>query len=193
MAKADAATMPAGGATPPGAAPAEASAQTGRFGTGKKKFIILGVVALLVLSVAGGAGWWFMQSGKKDTAKEKAAAPTPKAVKVDPKAPPIFVPMENFTVNLSDREYDRFLQVVLQLQVRDDKVGSLLKVYDPALRHRFLFLMSTASSEVLKTPEGKHALAQQLTSVANQVLAGAPGTEEGAPILGVSFTTFVIQ
>jgi flagellar basal body-associated protein FliL len=69
----------------------------------------------------------------------------------------------------------------------------LLKTYDPAIRHRFLFLISTATSEILKTPEGKQALAQQLTLVANQVLQGAPGTEEAAPVLGASFTTFVIQ
>jgi flagellar basal body-associated protein FliL len=53
--------------------------------------------------------------------------------------------------------------------------------------------MSTATAEILKTPEGKQALAQQLTAVANQVLQGAPGTEDFPPILGASFTTFVIQ
>jgi flagellar basal body-associated protein FliL len=53
--------------------------------------------------------------------------------------------------------------------------------------------MSTATSDVLKTPEGKQALSQQLTVLANQVLHGAPGTDESSPILDANFTTFVIQ
>lgn len=167
----------------------------------KKKIIVIAVAAVLVLALGGGAAWWFLKPAKKHAegkAAEGKGAETEKVVKhpevkVDPKKPPIFVPLESFTVNLADREYDHFLQIVIQLQVKDDKVGNLLKVYDPALRHRFLFLMSTATSEMLKSPEGKQALAQQLTLVANEVLAGAPGTEEGPAVLGTSFTTFVIQ
>ena len=162
----------------------------------KKKMIVIAVAAVLVLALGGGAAWWFLKPAKKQGDAKGAGAQKafkhPEA-KVDPKKPPIFVPLESFTVNLADRDYDRFLQIVIQLQVRDEKIANLLKAYDPALRHRFLFLMSTATSEMLKSPQGKQALAQQLTAVANEVLAGAPGTEEGVAVLGTSFTTFVIQ
>ncbi len=156
----------------------------------KKKLIIIVVAALLVLGGGGAGAWWFLKPAHKKEGEESTKAAV---VKSDPKKLPIFVALETFTVNLADKDYERFLQIVIQLQVKDEKITSLLKTYDPAIRHRFLFLMSTATSEILKTPEGKQALAQQLTVVANQVLQGAPGTEEAAPVLGASFTTFVIQ
>lgn len=189
MAKAEA-TAPADAADAPEGA-TEAAPAGGL--KSKKKLIIIIVAALLILGGAGGAAWWFLKPAPKKEGAEVQKKAAPPVAKVDPKKPPVFVPLETFTVNLADADYDRFLQIVIQLQVKDDKVGALLKTYDPALRHRFLFLMSTATSQILKTPEGKQALAQQLTSVANQVLAGAPGTEEGAPVLGATFTTFVIQ
>ncbi|MFO0387877.1 MAG: flagellar basal body-associated FliL family protein [bacterium] len=178
------------------ASPSDNPASAPDAGTGaganksKKKLIIMILAAVHILGGGGAAAWWFLKPAPKKEGEEVHKAAT---VKADPKKLPIFVPLDTFTVNLADKDYDRFLQIVIQLQVKDEKINGLLKTYDPAIRHRFLFLMSTATSEILKTPEGKQALAQQLTSVANQVLQGAPGTEESPPILGASFTTFVIQ
>jgi flagellar FliL protein len=184
MAKADATLS---SEAPANAAPAPSLASGSK---SKKKLIMMITIAVLILSGGGAAAWWFLKPGAP---KEADAAKKGVPAKVEPKKLPIFVPLETFTVNLADRDYDRFLQIVIQLQVKDEKINALLKTYDPAIRHRFLFIMSTATSEILKTPEGKQALAQQLTAVANQVLQGAPGTEDSPPILGASFTTFVIQ
>jgi flagellar FliL protein len=156
----------------------------------KKKLIIILVAAILLLSSIGAAAWWFLKPAPKKPVDEGDKSAISKS---EPAKLPIFVALETFTVNLADTDYDRFLHVVIQLEVKDEKVSSLLKTYDPAIRHRFLFLISTANSEVLKTPEGKQALAQQLTLVANQVLRGAPGNEGADPVIGTSFTTFMIQ
>jgi flagellar FliL protein len=156
----------------------------------KKKLVILLVATILLLSSIGAAAWWFLKPAPKKHADE---ADKSKISKSESAKLPIFVALEPFTVNLADADYDRFLHVVIQLEVKDDKVSGLLKTYDPVIRHRFLFLMSTANSEVLKTPEGKHALAQQLTLVANQILRGAPGSEGADLVIGTSFTTFMIQ
>ena len=71
----------------------------------KKLFIIAG--ALVVLLGGGGAGAWFFMHGAHDT-KEKAA---------EPAKPPVYLPLETFTVNLQGGE--QYLQTDITLQVAE--------------------------------------------------------------------------
>jgi len=84
---------------------------------GKKKMIII-IVAVLVLAIAGAAA--FMMMGKKkhaegEDAEEEAVSHEPPKVKVDPSKPPIFVQLEQFTVNLAPEEGEHFLQSTMVL------------------------------------------------------------------------------
>ena len=87
-------------ATVDGAAPAKA---------GKKKLIILLALLLLLLAAAGGGVVFWLkakahaaQAENDDPAAEASADDAKAAPKRDPKAVPVFVALENFTVNLSN-------------------------------------------------------------------------------------------
>jgi flagellar protein FliL len=159
---------------PAAAAPADASAGGGK----KKKLIIIGAVVAVLLAGGGGGALYMM---KKKAAEEAAAAEaedggdgesesSAKSHKAEAKshakddhaAPPTFVPLDPFVVNLTDREQDRYAQVGLTLQVDDPKLADQLKLYMPAIRNAILLLLSHKSSEDLLNAEGKERLAQEI-------------------------------
>ncbi|RZL31224.1 MAG: flagellar basal body rod protein [Rubrivivax sp.] len=134
-------------------------------GGNKKLIIIIGAVLALVL-VGGGAA--FMLLKKKapaedgedgDTVEEQA--PKPKAhAKSD--HPPTFVPLDPFTVNLADKDVDRFAQIGITLQVDDPKFADQIKAYMPAIRSNVLMVLSHKTATDLLTREGKQQLAKDI-------------------------------
>lgn len=137
-----------------------------------KKLIII-VVALVLLLVAGGAAALFimkknMSAAEGDQTEEDgghAAAPAKeveKKAKAHDGAPPTFVPLEPFIVNLADRDTERFAQIGINLQVDDPKVGEEMKVYMPAIRNAVLLILSHKTAEDLLTAEGKIKLASEI-------------------------------
>ena len=138
-----------------------------------KLFIIIGLVLLLA---AGGAGAWFFMHGKQDKHEE---------VEIKP---PVFLPLETFTVNLHGS--DQYLQTDITLQVADQEQVDAIKLNMPRVRSRLLVLLSSKSAENLSTPEDKKTLAKE---VKDQV--ALPFNPKGKPqkVDDVLFTTFVIQ
>ena len=187
-------------------APAKAEAAEGEVPAkgGKKKLIII-IVAVLILAIAGGAA--FMLLGKKKHAEgeeeeEAAHDHEPPKVKVDPSKPPVFVQLEQFTVNLSPEEGDHFLQATMVLRVSDAKVGDSLKLYMPELKHRVIMLLSSKKPSDLATTEGREELADEVKEEANDVLGYAPNPkkknkrsrpEDDGPVLAVLFNQFIVQ
>ena len=163
-----------------------------------KLFIIIGLVVVLL---AGGAGA-FLLMGKKSAHKEEAAHE-------EAKKAPVFAPLETFTVNLSDTERERFLQTNISLEVRDVHIADDLKAYNPAIRNKLLILLSSQSSEMLASAEGKENLAKQIVTNVNGVLGfkvkkkkaksedEADAEEEAPaptpPVLNALFSSFVVQ
>ena len=143
-------------------ATAAAGAAAPKAGGNKKLIIIL--AAVLVLVLAGGAGLLLMK--KKSSAEEgddADAAPAPVVhAKKDSGKPPVFVPLDPFTVNLTDKEVDRFAQVGVTLQVDDEHVAEEVKKYLPAIRSNVLMVLSHKSSAELLTVEGKEKLAREI-------------------------------
>lgn len=145
---------------------------------GKSKKLI--VIAALVLLAAGGggAGWYFTQKGKADEPAE--AAPVKKA-------PPVFVNLETFTVNLADQ--DRFLQVGIIYEVAGNEIAEAMKTQMPVIRSRILLLLSSKTVEALSSVDGKQKLAEELLTEAR-----APLAPKGDEAIGqVHFSAFVIQ
>ena len=138
----------------------------------------LWIVLALLLGTAGSgtAWWWFGQ----DAGKHEQAKPLPPA-------PPVFVELDSFTVNL---EGDRILQAGVTLQVKNADDAEQIKLYMPQVKSRLLLLMSAQTIEQLHSAEGKHQLA---TAIALQLRT--PFTKDlAAPqVTGVYFTAFVIQ
>ncbi|WP_374260981.1 flagellar basal body-associated protein FliL [Zoogloea sp.] len=188
-------------------APAKAEAAEGEAPAkgGKKKLIII-IVAVLILAIAGGGA--FMLMGKKkhaadgEDAEEEPAHHEPPKVKVDPSKPPVFVQLEQFTVNLAPEEGEHFLQSTMVLRVSDAKVGDSLKLYMPELKHRIIMLLSSKKPSDLATSDGREELADEIKEEANDVLGYAPNPkkknkrsrpEDDGPVLAVLFNQFIVQ
>lgn len=138
---------------------------------GKKKLIIIIAAVLLVVLIGGGAAFFLLKKKPADSedsaedghakteAQEPAAKPKPKH---DPKHPPVFVPLDPFTVNLADKDSERYAQIGVTLEIEDAKTGEELKLYMPAIRNNILMVLSHKTAAQLLTREGKEKLAQSI-------------------------------
>jgi flagellar FliL protein len=193
---------------------------------GKKKLIVLLAVVVLVLAAAGVGGLLYLKKHKAAAEAAAAAddggAPAAAAAdakpehKVDKKHPPVFVPMDNFVVNLADHEADRYAQVGVVLEVPDEHAGEDIKTYLPAIRNNILLLLAHKASADLAGSEGKELLAREIRREALRAMgddveddepvaasASAPKAkakkkkpaEDGPepPIRSVQFSSFIIQ
>jgi flagellar protein FliL len=141
---------------------------------GKKKLIII-AAALAVLLAAGGGAAFFMM---KKRAAEAAAAAAEEggdaasdrheehAAKADLKHAPAFVPLDPFTVNLADRDAERYAQVGMTFELADAKAGDLLKAYMPAIRNNILLVLAGKTAGQLMEHEGKVQLAAEVRAAA---------------------------
>jgi flagellar FliL protein len=187
---------------------------------GKKKLIIIIAAAVLLLGGGGGAALMLMkkkpvdEDGGEDSAhvepaKPKAAA----AAKHDPKHPPVFAALEPFTVNLADRETERYAQVALTLELDDPKTADTVKAFMPAIRNNILMVLAHKTSTQILGAEGKTKLAgelQRATARAIGIDVDEPEEDEeetdapkkkkkkkkvdvALPILAVHFSNFIVQ
>ncbi len=180
---------------------------------GKKKLILMagggGLVVVLALVA-------FLMMGKKPPADEEGGADAPAkaaaAPKHDPKAVPVFVPLDPFTVNLADRDAERYAQVGITLEITDAQLGERIKVYMPAIRNNILMAIADRSAAELGTREGKAALAEKVKRETSKALGYEVEDEEEEeeeptaskkkkkkrapaplPIHNVHFSNFIIQ
>lgn len=146
----------------------------------KKLFVIAG--AALLLAIGGGAWYAFDNSAGEKTA---AADAQPQRA-----APPVFVVLEPFTVNLQPENGEQFLQVAFTLQVGSQTEVDQIKLYLPQVRSRVLLMLSSKKASELLSVEGKKKLADDIIGQIKQ-----PFHPQGTPleISNVFFTSFVIQ
>jgi len=149
----------------------------------KKSRLPVIVLALLILLAGGGAGAWYFMGQKAATGHEQKQSAEA--------APPVFLPLDTFTVNLQPGDNgDQFLQIGITLQVADDKQVETLKQYMPNIRSRILLLLSSKKAADILTVDGKEKLAGQITDIFKAPLV------PGAPVVNVGnvlFTSFVVQ
>ena len=142
----------------------------------KKKPILIGT-ALLALLAGGGSWGWMTYSSNQHVA---AAKPAPPAL-------PVFVELENFTVNLAG---EHILQIGITLQVKRAEDADQIKLYMPQVKSRLLMLMSTKTAEELNTADGKKTLSAEIAAQLRMPFVKGLAAPEMA---GVFFTAFVIQ
>lgn len=168
-----------------------------------KKLLIIILAAVLVL-VLGGGGAAFMLLKKGDHADdEDAAEETVKDKKKDKKkgheAPPVFVNLEPFTVNLVPESGDQYLQVVLSLELDEALSEPLLKAQMPKIRNNITLMLSAKKASELLPKEGKEHLADGLKDEINSVIEPPKKNKKGevimpeGPVKSVLFTSFIIQ
>jgi flagellar protein FliL len=192
---------------------------------GKKKLIIIIAAVLLVVLIGGGAAFFLLkkkpaegeEGGEDGHAKAEAHEPAPKPKpKHDPKHPPVFVPLDPFTVNLADKESERYAQIGVTLEIEDAKTGEELKLYMPAIRNNILMVLSHKTAAQLLTREGKDKLAQSILYASVRPLgydieededeeepaADAPPPKKkkkkkkpptNLPVTAVHFSNFIVQ
>jgi flagellar FliL protein len=181
-------------------------------GGGKKKLVIILVVVLLLVLGGGVAALLLL---KKKPAEgedgEEAAnhAPAPVMPKPAPGTPPVFVPLEPFTVNLADKDVDRFAQVGVTLEVVDAKFAEQLKLYMPAIRSNVLMVLSYKTAAELLSREGKEQLAREIMREAVRPMGIEIDDEDEEedpkkkrkkrrapvfnPVTNVLFSSFIVQ
>lgn len=151
---------------------------------GKLKLIILIVVAvLLAIGVSVGATWYFMKSTSKDSAPVAEASST--------KLPAIYETMSPaFVVNFNANGRQRYMQVSMSLQARDQNDLNALKVHMPVIRNNLVMLFSGQSFDDLASPVGQEMLRQKATASVQEVAQ----KELGKVVIDqVLFTNFVLQ
>lgn len=195
---------------------ATADASAAPAGKGKKKLLIMIVVALLVLGLAGG-GAVFMMKKKAADAEETADGDEPAAkahAAPDKSHPPTYVALDPFTVNLADKESERYAQVAVTLEVDDPKFAEQMKGYMPSIRNAILLILAHKSSAELLELAGKQALAAEIMREAVRPMgieidpedAAAAEEDTGSkkkkkkkkaavhnPVTHVHFANFIIQ
>lgn len=150
----------------------------------KKSKTLIIVLALVILLAGGGAGAWYFMT-------QKAAAPAHAPEKhVEEAKPPVFLPMEAFTVNLQAENGEQFLQTTLTLEVADQAQVDMIKLYMPHVRSRLLLLLSSKKASEILSVEGKNKLSDEILTIFKQ-----PFTPQGPTIKvsSVLFTSFVVQ
>ena len=154
---------------------------------GKKKLIIIIAVVALVLAGGGGAAVFMMKQKAAAEAAEAESegaaderAPAKSAAKHDPKAVPLFVPMEPFTVNLADREAERYAQIGITLEIDDAKTGDQVKNYMPAIRNNILMAIADRTAAELMGREGKTRLAERIKRETARALGFEVADEDAA-------------
>jgi len=142
------------------------------------KIIIIVVIALFVLG-GGGAGAYFFFFAKSNADEKKMAE------KAKPKVA-VYWPMEPFIVNLLDNEGERYLKIIMQLELSDQSVAEEFKILQPKIRDNILDLLTAKSYKDMMDPNGKQRLKDEIVMRANTFATNGK-------VLKVYFTEFVIQ
>ena len=202
----------------------------------KKKLVILIAVVALVLAGGGGAAVFMMkkkaaaealEAGDGETSADASATnagdatadahgPAKAGAKRDPAAVPVFVPMDPFTVNLADRDAERYAQIGVTLEIIDAKTGDQIKNYMPAIRNNILMAIADRTAAELMGREGKTRLAEKIKRETARALGYEVGDDDAEsgqaedqpakalkkkkkpaaavlPIKAVHFSNFIIQ
>ena len=156
---------------------------------GKSKLFIMIGAAVLVLGLGGGAGWYFLHGGGAEAA-EPARKDHGSKKKSKKDAPPEYLAIEPFTVNLQPENGDQYLRVAFTLQVDGAEQTELIKANMAKVRSRVLLLLSGKKASEINTVEGKQQLAGEILAVVKE-----PFAEQGEPqeVSDVLFTEFIIQ
>ena len=160
---------------------------------GKKLLIIIVAALALVLALGGGGVivWKKMHPAdeENDVEVETANSKTKKGAK---DAAPIYLALEQFTVNLAPDNGEQFLQIMISVEIEDTFVADRIKNYTPKLRNNVMLLLSGKKASELITKAGKETLANEIRDLINQILDPEAKSGRG-PVKEVLFTSFIIQ
>lgn len=150
---------------------------------GMKKIVMLLAVALLIGGGGGAGAWWMLGRDKGESAPQAKAAPV---------VPPVFLPLEAFTVNLRPEPggNQHYIQIGITLKIAGDSMSEKIKGLMPEIRNHLLLLLSSKTASELLRPEGKARLAQDLRAAVARIAepAAVPANPE-KPAVKVAATS----
>ena len=156
-----------------------------------KLFIIIGAVAL-VLIIGVGFGAYYV--GAKSASSTLAEAPIEeiktKAIdraigrQVDAIGP--LVPINEFLINLLDKENSRYLKATMTIEVDSEETAEEIQTRMPQIRDAILLLTSNKTFAELHDLQGKMQLRAELIGHLNTLLAKGQ-------VKHIYITNFVIQ
>jgi len=152
---------------------------------GKLKLILLLVLALLLaVGLSVGATWFFMHKRESAPAVDPAAANVKPAALYEPLTPA-------FVVNFNQNGRQRYMQVSITLQGRNQADLDALKVHMPVIRNNLVMMFSGQGFDTLAgSSVGQEMLRQKATAVVQEVAQ----KEVGKPVVDqLLFTNFVLQ
>ncbi|HGA2976166.1 flagellar basal body-associated protein FliL [Klebsiella aerogenes] len=146
--------------------------------------IILLTIVAVAACAAAGYSWWLLQQrdGGAQTAIEKEKPP----------APPVFMPLDTFTVNLvtPDNDPDRVLYIGLTLRLPDEATRRQLNDFLPEVRSRLLMLLSRQEASHLANEQGKQQLVAQIKETLSAPLVKGQPKQVVSDVL---FTAFILR
>lgn len=137
---------------------------------GARRLVLFGTLAAVLLAVGGGTAWYLLHGESNDP--EAIAAADAERKRKELKAR-VFLPLEQFTVNLADAG-ERFAQVAVVLEVVNAQSGEDIKTQMPAVRNRILLLLSSKQSKELLSLAGKEQLAREIADATSRTVGWNP-------------------
>lgn len=138
------------------------------------KWIIIISIAVLIITAGAGAGFYFFT--KKDSVKDPVQKPAVITI----------WPMEAFVVNIADVAGERYLKLVVQLELSEPGAVAELEQIKPRLRDSILDLLTSKAYKDLMDLAGKQRLREDIAGRVNNSLSKGKVTK-------VYFTEFVVQ
>lgn len=138
------------------------------------KWIIIIAMVLLIVAAGAAAGYYFFSK----TQSKKEPEQKPAVITI--------WPMEAFVVNLADAGGERYLKLVIQLEVSEPGAVAELEQIRPRLRDSILDLLTPKTYKELMDLAGKQRLREDIAGRVNNALSKGKVTR-------VYFTEFVIQ
>jgi len=150
------------------------------------------VLLLLVLGLGGFIAWEMTQrdqTAQPDDSEKVQTEETkiPEGDAENPDAPPVFMEIEDITVNLADVEESRFLRAKIKLEVRSEESQHKIETNMVKVMDLLITELSSKTFSEIRTPQGKYALKEDLTYRLNRLIGG------GKPVKNLYFTDFVSQ
>jgi flagellar FliL protein len=189
----------------------------------KKKLVALLLGGVLLALAIGGTTLVVLKkraaAAAAALAEAEGAEPATQHAGEKNKTPPTYVPLEAFTVNLADKDAERFAQVGVTFELDDAHAVEQVKNYLPSIRNAILLLLAQQTSADLLGRAGKERLAREIGRAATRAMgydlpaeepaadaASAAGGEQAiankrpprkaepiGPIRRVHFANFIIQ
>lgn len=101
-------------------------------------------------------------------------------------AAPTLVPLAPFIVNLSGDQGQRYLRLMVQVEVRGELSKDELDKHLPEVRNRLIFLLSSKTFADISSTQGKYDLQAEIIKNINETL-------DGPFIKKTYFTEFIVQ